>query len=356
MKPWQAYRTLFLIAMPVLLAGCLEIETSTTINRDGTLRRSIVIQGDSLSIYGGSFTVPVDSTWTQEIRKIDDRKWELTASRNFADIEELNREIAGVRGRTLRGVASIEERFRWFTSTLTYRETIHRFNPVNDIPITDYLSRSEIDMAIEHEILKHPYETAGDSLSIDDASARFEEWMKRNIFAAYFRIFLEGVREINDERLTADYVRSMKDSLYSVFSRIDDLNVLEQRAAFRETLKRSSVDDVYRAQDEEFRELHETLVFVDRISKNTYRSTVDMPGLILKTNASSLEGNRASWKDYIAIAYFQDFDMWVTSQVINWWAIVGTAIFVLGGLILLLIADSRRKRNATLSSEGRASE
>jgi hypothetical protein len=345
MKPWPAYRAFLLILVPVLLAGCLEIETKTTINRDGSLRRSITIQGDSLSIYGGSYTVPVDSTWTQDIRKIDDKKYELTASRDFAGIGELNREIAGISGKTLRAAASIEERFHWFTSTMTYRETISRFNPVDEIPITDCLSRSEIDMAIEHEVLKHPYETAGDSLSIDDASDRFDEWMKRNIFTAYFRIFLEGVRKVNDERLTVDYVQSLEDSLYSVVSKIDDVNLTGKHKAFRDILNRPSVDDVYRIQDEEFRGLHETLEFVDRISKNTYRSSVVMPGLILNTNASSLEGNRASWKDYIAIAYFQDFEMWVTTQVINWWAIAVTAVVALGGLILLLIAAFRRKRN-----------
>ena len=101
-------------------------------------------------------------------------------------------------------------------------------------------------------------------------------------------------------------------------------------------------------QEDEFRRLGESLAFVEDISKNTYRNSVVMPGLIVNTNASSLEGNRASWNSYLPITYFQDFDMWVTTQVINWWAIGVTGVLVLGGLILLLIAPFRRKRCGAL--------
>jgi hypothetical protein len=334
-----------LVLIPVLLAGCLEIETTTTVNRDGSLQRSLTIQGDSTSIYSGHYTVPIDATWSQEIRKIEEKKYKLTAVKDFADVEEINKELAGVRGKTLEATVSIEEGFQWFTTTITYRETVRRFNSVDELPITDFISQSEIDRAIEHEILKHPYETAGDSLSLDDASDRFEEWMERNIFAAYFRIFLEGVRELNDETLTVNYVKSLEDSLFTVFSKIDEKRSHVQRKAFEDILKLPAVDEVYQLQEEEFRQLHEALEFVDEVSKNTYRSSVIMPGLILNTNASSLEGNRAIWRDYMAIVYFQDFELWITSQVINWWAVVVTASVVLGGLVVLVLAAVRRKKN-----------
>ncbi len=348
MKLRKISRPFPLILFTLVLAGCLEIDTSTTVNRDGSLHRSVTVQGDSLSIYAREYTVPIDSTWTEEVRKIDGRKFEMTASRDFSDIEEFNREIAGVQGKTLRSVATIEERFRWFTSIITYRERVLRLNPVDEIPITDYLSQSEIDMAIEHEILKQPFATAGDSLSLDDASRRFDEWIKRNIFAAYVKIFIEGVRKVNDDRLTVDYVRSREDSLYDVLSGVGYQNLTMQRAAFREVLNRPPVDEAFGVQEDEFRRLGESLAFVEDISKNTYRNSVVMPGLIVNTNASSLEGNRASWNSYLPITYFQDFDMWVTTQVINWWAIGVTGVLVLGGLILLLIAPFRRKRCGAL--------
>lgn len=326
--------------------GCLEIETATTLRTDGSLLRTIVIKGDSASIYGGSYTIPIDTTWSREIRKLEERKVELTASKEFANAQELNDQGRGVPGKILGFTVSVEESFRWFTTLITYRETLHRFHPINEVPITDYISQTEIDRFIQHEVLKEPFATAGDSLSLEDAGDRYENWDKRNLFAAYYGIFLEGVRKLKDPGLTEAYLESRKDTLFSTFSAIDEYQSDKVRRAFESLLKnKAAVAQVYQLQESDYSMFNDNRAFVKEVTSNSYRTSVVMPGLILDTNAPTLEGNRASWNDYTNVAYVQDFDMWVTSQVINWWAIVLTGFIVLGGLSLLVIASIRRKQN-----------
>ena len=78
MTPRQAVHAMAFFLIPVLCAGCLEIGTTTTVHRDGSLRRALIIKGDSAAIYGGQYTVPIDTTWSQKIRQIEERKFEFT--------------------------------------------------------------------------------------------------------------------------------------------------------------------------------------------------------------------------------------------------------------------------------------
>jgi hypothetical protein len=346
MNAQNTLQAITFVLASALFGGCLEIETTTTLHTDGRLGRTIVIKGDSASIYAGPYTIPIDSTWSREIRKLEERKFELTARKEFANAQELSDQLQGVPGRSLGFTVSVEESFRWFTTVITYRETLHRFQPIDEVPVSDFISQSEIDRFIQHEVLKEPYATTGDSLSLEDAGDRYEEWNKRNVFAAYYRIFLEGIRKLNDPSLTEAYLESHKDTLFSAFSAIEEHQPDKARRVFESLLKKkAAVDQVYRLQEGKYRTFDEGSAFVNEVTTNTYSNSVVMPGLILDTNAPTLEGNRASWNDYTNVAFVQDFDMWVVSQVINWWAIVLTGVIVLGGLGLLIIAAIRRKQN-----------
>ncbi len=343
MTPRRAASTLACIVVPIFLAGCLDVDTTTTVRRDGSLNRTVVIKGDSSAIYEGHYTIHLDSTWAQDIQKAGEQKYELTASREFTSADALNEATKGEPGRFLSFSVTVDENFRWFTSQLTYRETIHRYLPIDEVPVTDYISPAEIDQFIKHEVLKQPYATAGDSLSLTDASDRFEEWSRRNIFSAYYRIFMDGVRELDASTLTPSYVQAHKDTLYAVFAHIDSKQKEVQQEAFQRLLKSPAVAEVYRLRAVEFDALSMQLEFADEVSANSYKTSVVMPGIIIDTNAPTLEGNRAEWKDYMGVAYVMDFDLWVTSQVINWWAVILTGVVVLGGFILLLVAPLRRR-------------
>ncbi len=342
---------LFLLATFALGAlsvqGCLDIGITTHVNTDGSILRTVVIKGDSSEIYGGKIPLSLDSTWKRTIEKKDRKNVTLTATRLFEGTEEMNSSLKGTEGKTLGARVELQRRFQWFFTTFRYSETWPNFNPFRAIPITDYISPAELDYWIRHEMNKEPYSSKGDSLAMEDAGKRFEKWDDENMFADYFDAFLEGVRKLNDPSLTPAYVTGLKDKLFEQSEKyfrtknMDTLTVI-----FGRVLKSRNVKKAIALNMEAFQRLNEKRAFLEEITANTYLNNVVMPGLITGTNAPTLEGNKASWKDYVKFAYFEDVDMWVESRVINWWAIILTGVVIVALVVLFLAAILRRRRFA----------
>ena len=94
------------------------------------------------------------------------------------------------------------------------------------------------------------------------------------------------------------------------------------------------VDELNRKQD---------LVFETHFTDLT--NSVIMPGLIIATNAETIEGNRVTWD--IAGRYFlwRDYEMWVESRVVNVWAIwvsIGLVLFIAA---LMVVASIRKRKS-----------
>lgn len=336
----------FLAFLALMANGCLEIETTTKINSDGSIIRTVVMTGDSSSIYQRDFAVTVDSTWDTQIQQIERNKFVRTATKAFRDVGEMNKSLVGRKGRTLNIRADLERHFRWFFTTIRYRETWLNYNPFDAVPITDYISPTELEYFIRHEVKKEPYATRGDSLALKDAEQRFVRWNNRNIFEVYFATFVEGVKKLNDRSLTVRYVAGLKEKLFEGSEKYFDSNNIDTvRIIFEHILKTPGVQKAMAANSEGFHLFKEKLNFLHGIvGPNTYRTNVVMPGLIVNTNSSSIEGTKASWSDFIGFCYFTDFEMWVESKVTNWWAITLTGLFVTAIAVGFVLAAIRRRK------------
>ncbi|MBU4445439.1 MAG: hypothetical protein L6422_00755 [Candidatus Marinimicrobia bacterium] len=69
-----------------------------------------------------------------------------------------------------------------------------------------------------------------------------------------------------------------------------------------------------------------------------------MPGLLIDTNAETVEGNKVVWEVGTGKFFLRDFEMWAESRIVNRWAIPVTAVILLvicGGLV---IAVFRRRK------------
>ena len=62
-----------------------------------------------------------------------------------------------------------------------------------------------------------------------------------------------------------------------------------------------------------------------------------MPGLITETNSYQLVGNQVKWRIKDHTIFFEDYEMYVESRVVNYWAFVVSGIVVLLLLISLII-------------------
>jgi hypothetical protein len=322
-------------SLSLIVSGCLEVETTTTVRTDGTLERELRTGGDSSEVSRRDFVFPTDSTWTITRRKEGDTSWVAVATKIFPDGAALEKASNVEGGKSPKVSVRFDKKFRWFTTEFEYRETIVCYNQFHAVPISDYISQADQDRWIHHEVEKVPYASREDSLSVTKVSERAEEWDARNMFEAYFAVFAEGVQTLNDPALPRSSLAAAKETLFARTSPIfiksrTHLDTLQ--SIFEGTLGTPVTKKVYALQSGKYHEFADKLRYEMDIMGTPYkRARIVMPGLITETNARSIEGNRLEWKDFMGACYVIDYPMWARSRVINWWAVVLT-----GGVVILL--------------------
>lgn len=345
MKPLRRWA----VAIPLLFAGCLEYHTTTTVRTDGSLLRALSIRGDSSHIHQWNYVVPVDSTWSWERTRTGDREWRLTAHREFASPEAFNAYEDSLPGRILKSRVSVERSFWWFTTEIFWRERFEPIYPFRSIPLTDYLSPSEIEAFLQHEVHKKEFATPGDSLSLEDAEDRFDDWARRNEFEENFRALRTGVERLGERNFSPESLDARKEWLSTTFEAVRDTgdsfdpqDMERRRQYWLKSLKSPVLRKAAEANQAGFDSIIAQAEQAFRLMEYPHKSTVTMPGTLIETNARTVEGASATWENYLIVLYFQEFEMFAESEVTNWWAVVLTGAALAAGLFIVLRRNARR--------------
>ncbi len=329
----------------LLFSSCLDVETSTVIHRDGSVTRTVFLTGDSASVYGGVYPLPLDSSWQVSMTRKDEKTFVYRAERTFARIRDLNAAAAGTRGKTLTSVSDLDEGFQWFFTVYRYTETWKCYRVVNAVPLSAYVSDADLEFAYRHEIRKDST-SAQDSIRVEAITERYEEWQKQNVFEAYYREFVRGVRALHSPRLAVADVERQRPRLFDSLAAdlvANKTNIERASKRFAAVLGSSAAREAFRANAAGFDSLKALLDFEESGHGSNFTASVTMPGLIVMTNAEGIEGNTAHWKDAFALNDLRDVTLQVESRVINWWAVIGTGIAIVAILFYLLLAAYRRK-------------
>jgi hypothetical protein len=346
----RMYIRLLAVTLAVLVSGCLEIKTTTTVNPDGTFVRELVFKGDSAEVVREYPLFRTDSTWTVVTRKARDTSWISTMTKVFRDKETLAEELKGESGHSLAIRIAFDSRFLWFTTEYAYSETLLCYNQIKAVPLSQYLTPAEVEFWIQHEKGegKNEFRSQEDSLAYERIEKVGPEWDARNKFEAFFAIFLRGVERLNNPGLTPATVIAAKESLYvhcAQTLRLSAGNVDTLQTGVERVLGTRLVRQAFEACSQEIRELERKMEFQEQLMGAPYtEANIVMPGLITSTNAESIEGNRLGWKGFMPKCYVADFTMWAHSRVVNWWAVVLTGVMVILLTALLVVGAVRRKR------------
>ena len=333
------------------LSGCLDIATTSKVNNDGSIVRTVTFTGDSSEVYEGRFPIEIDSSWSKSITRSagKDKNFTLTASRMFRNVEEMNRALKGTFGKTLQYQFELEKSFRWFFTVYRYRETNIPFDQYTAIPLTEFASATEIDWLTKILWLNDPGKdlvTRGDSLAFESIMPRIEECEWRNRFEAVFNAFLDGLKTLNNPSLTPTMVKPLKDSLYKRSAKaIDKKNIDTLRIIFTSALKNSLVEKAWQANASGFEEIKRKIEFEQRTNSHNYVTSVVMPGIITGSNARKIEGNTATWQDFKEYAHHIEYTMWVESRRVNWWAVIFAFVVVVALSAGLVLSVLRKRRN-----------
>jgi hypothetical protein len=332
------------------LSGCLDITTTSKVNSDGSIVRTMTFSGDSAEVYAGKFPVELDSSWSRSIARVENKAkdYTLTASRTFRDVEELDRAVKGTFGKSLQFQIELKKSFRWFFTVYRYSETMLSYAQFTSIPMSEFLSQGEQDwlstVMLQGDEEKR-FTTRGDSLAFESIVPRAQEWEWRNRFEGVFSAFLGGVRILNNPALPMAEVEGLKDSLYKKSAKaIDEQKIDTLRFIFKSVIKAPFVDEAWKANEKGIDEVKRKLEFERETNSHKYTTNAVMPGLITGSNAGKIEGNTATWEDYKETAHHFGYTMWVESRQVNWWAVI-VALVIVVSLMAGLVLSVVRRRN-----------
>src|ERR1700690_2273103 len=191
---------LFLPAV-LFLSGCLDEEVRTKISADGSSERAISLKLATKKLPEGAFPVPGDSTWAVEWKEIKekDAKFEYVARKKFQTPDELHREYAALPDTAPIGLTvSVKKRFEWFFTYIDYDEVYIYRNPFRSVPVTDFLTREEIERfqrGDRSELLKE----------------KFKRWEDRNLFEEVYGALVAEAERRNDPALSASLLAAKKE-------------------------------------------------------------------------------------------------------------------------------------------------
>jgi hypothetical protein len=335
--------SLALISLSLVPCGCLEIEISTHVNRDGTLLRKEVVSGDSAEVMLNGFISPVDSTWKVTLESRNERSFDRTATKLFSGPEELTAATRDTAWLTLPIRARLERHFLWFYTELTYRERYLKWNPFDIIPLAEYVPDSDLARSMELAGSgRKP--TREDSLAQERVGKKWTEWMYRDMFEAFYAEFIKGVKLLNDPSLTPASVAAHKEEIFKKCEKwwasagsADTIGTIIQSI-----LKNPKTALAMKANSQGFAQHYAKLSLVSKVTGKLKQVSIEMPGTYIDSNAPKVDQNRGIWKGVSDMSYAADYELWMTSRIVNWWVVLLTAVVIIGGISFIFAPGSAR--------------
>jgi len=310
-----------LLLLVLLSGGCnTKYSVKTRIHPDGSFEKTIVCEGDSLGIYELSLPFDLSDGWNMEIRRKTDGSdgFITTATKRYPSLEDLQKEYArGLDSSKLRIVSSIEKRFRWFFTYYTYEETIPAFGLFTQtVPIGSVFTPAELEAL-----------AAGKDSVLNK---RFDEYWMRTVVDGFIDDIIVRSRGLDAPVITPRQWLDNRTGIADSILRNELSTAGEASELIERTFRVPPSQGLRGAIDTAF-----TVVMAkEQLEQEldiAYRNDVVMPGMLITSNAGTVEGSTLSWdcRPHRCI----DVVMRAESRTINLWAFYTT-----GGICLALLA------------------
>jgi hypothetical protein len=368
-----------IVLLIFLVTGCLEYTVTTRVLPDGSIERTLVVKGDSSDILKGSLPVPVDSTWqisgAYEEKSGGDstgeKQYVYKATKVFRNSTELNKELnRSVKGEgpILREVR-VEKKFRWFNTFYTYAETYKQTFPFHQKPVDEFLNDKELEMALADDkelyysresdslmiikdTLSRPVLSVKDSARMKElkevTEKKFYRWVSANVYEEYF----DALKAALDKSgiMKPEETEKTRENLFAYFDTCFDSETLFEGFEGDSTLF-FMASLFYHTDTSVLRQANrDGLDVVDKKMENilpiygdTYVNLTIMPGIILSSNSTEINGNTASWDVESNSFYAKDYTLLIESKKINKGLSIASGALVVFLLIGLATGMMRRK-------------
>ncbi|MCX6174888.1 MAG: hypothetical protein NTZ27_09075 [Ignavibacteriales bacterium] len=318
----------FVLSMILSFSGCREYKTTTKINSDGSCVRTVIVKDKTIEPDSIVFPVPADNSWKIERTKAKDDTTQTvyTATKYFKDVNSLNNEYKNKRKIGL--AVNLQKKFRWFYTYFDYEEGYRSYFPFRNIPLKNFLTPQEYELYLKN-----------------DTTKAFKKKLDKFAEANYFEYFLDefitllGKNKIAD--LTPDFVAGKKSVIKEHISEYGDktedlMKYLEKVLGTKSVWRlKDGIENIFKSIKDQMNHFS--------TANGSFKNEITMPGIILSTNAKTVEGNKVVWEFDENRFCYEDFNMTVQSRVVNVWAFVVSGVIVLVVIILLLLPKFKKK-------------
>ena len=305
-------RSVAIILMVLFVAsGCKkDKKITTTINSDGSCLRTVLV--NPVSDSSSSFPIPTDKSW--EIRLEGDTEKVYVARKRFDNVNQMNDEY---RRPDKVGIdLKFERKFRWFFTYFSYQETYKPCFQIQRIPIQSYLTKEEYAR----------YENGDTSKTL---KARLDEFFMANVFEEFYCQLTDSVEKLHDPSLPVSVFLAKKKEVD--FHNAGD-KPKEIVKYLEKTLGLPFGGKLDRQNDGIVKSIEDVKIKFLLDAGGNYVNEVEMPGIILSTNANAVEGNKAVWHFNEDKFSFLSYTMSVESRSANLWT-----TYVTGGVLIVIV-------------------
>ena len=329
MKPKYYFAFLTLVLSMILnFSGCREYKTTTKINSDGSCERTVIVKENSVKPESLVFPVPTDNSWKIERTKAKDDTTQTvyTATKYFDDVNSINNEYKNKDKIGLH--VNLDKKFRWFYTYFDYEEVYQSYFPFKKIPIKNFLTTKEYESYLSGDTTKA-------------LKKRLNGFAEENYFEYFFDEFLALLEKSNITDLAPEYVASKKSIISEKIREYGDkteelIKYLEKVLGTKSVWKlKDGIENIIKS-------ILDQMSHFSSVNGN-YKNEVTIPGIILSTNAKTIEGNKAVWEFDENRFCYVDYKMVFKSRAVNVWAFIVSGVIVLAVIVLLIIPKFKKK-------------
>jgi hypothetical protein len=307
------YRFVTFIALFLLIAsGCKkEKKTTTIINSDGSCVRTIAV--NPVSDTSSTFPVPTDKSWDIHLEGDTDKSF--IAVKKFDHVSKMNDEYR----RAMKAGVDIafEKKFRWFFTYFSYQETYNSLLQIQRIPIRNFLTKEEYTQ----------YERGDTGKAL---KKRLDDFLTANIYEEFHSQLIDSVERLHDPSLPVSiFVAKKRDIDFHEIEKGKTKDIVKYLEKILDLPLQGKIE---RPIENITKSIEADIQFI-MDAGGDYVNEVQMPGIILNTNAITVEGNKAVWRFNEDRFAYTGYTMTVESRVANPWAAYAT-----GGVLIIIAA------------------
>ena len=336
MKSFRIVLTLF--ALVAILTSCEhKVAMNTVVYEDGTLDKTIIIEGDSASIKKNFIGIGPTTDWEVTVlekdsaKNKDKGKFILTFRKHFNSSEEANLDLSAPNDTLFRVASQFNKKFKWFYTYIRYSDTYHAINRLQE-PIADYFTDEDYAF-IDRLPSEGSSISKADSLYLDRLNDKiFDMYGTHALFDAYYQR-LENLLKSKNQSAWIDTLTNHKEKLFESIQ--DDKDIQDLADLLKKVgIPNLPVSDLEISKLE--KEMEALTNFISIASNGKYIHSITMPYTIVSSNADSVAGNTLYWKPTSTKFLLKDYEMIGEARTPNIWAIIVSIGFILLSIALIL--------------------